>query len=337
MNKALSLLLQAEESLIADGALATELETRGCDLNDPLWSAKVLLERPQVIKEVHLDYFKAGAQVATTASYQATAQGFGQRGIGGQKALELVALSVQLAKEARMEHLEARPEAGPLLVAGSVGPYGAYLADGSEYTGDYSLTPREFIDFHRPRITALVEAGVDFLACETLPSFAEAEALLALTGEYDIESWFSFSLRDGGHISDGTPLEAVGGLLTPASHVAAMGVNCVPMHLTGPALASLQKATDKPLAAYPNSSETYDAITKTWGPAQTSPGTESMAGQPNELSDEIPSWRRLGAKIIGGCCRTTPADIAKARALVRPISAEGQDPKMRRHRPRQGG
>ena len=308
--------------VITDGALATELENRGCDLNDPLWSAKVLLERPQAIKEVHLDYFRAGAQVATTASYQATPQGFGQRGIGVHKALELVALSVHLAKEARQEYLETHPASGPLLVAGSVGPYGAYLADGSEYRGDYSLTPKEFIDFHRPRITALVEAGVDFLACETLPSFAEAEALLALTGEYDIESWFSFSLKDSEHISDGTPLEALGGLLHPASHVVAMGVNCVPIHLTSPALASLQKATDKPLAAYPNSGETYDAVTKTWRPACGFQDANSIAG-PSDLAAGAKAWLELGARIIGGCCRTTPAEIARSRASILSLNAPG--------------
>ena len=314
LNTALSHLLQAKTPLIADGALATELEARGCDLNDPLWSAKVLLESPHLIEEVHRDYFRAGAQIATTASYQATPQGFARRGIPSQKALELVSLSVQLAARARQEYLEARPDTGPLLIAGSVGPYGAYLADGSEYRGDYSLTPKEFVDFHRPRITALVDAGVDVLACETLPSFAEAEALLALTSEYDVESWFSFTLRDGGHISDGTPLEAVGGLLTPAAHVAAIGVNCVPIHFVAPALKALQQVTEKPLAAYPNSSETYDPTTKTWSPAETSPRTESMAGQQCELAESITTWLNLGARMIGGCCRTTPAEIAQARA-----------------------
>ncbi|WP_458779268.1 homocysteine S-methyltransferase [Arthrobacter sp. D3-16] len=320
-NALLTSLLETSGYLPADGALATELEARGCDLDDPLWSAKVLLEQPHLIKDVHRDYFAAGARIATTASYQATPQGFAARGMGEQEALELVALSVRLADEARREHLAATPDAGSLLIAGSVGPYGAYLADGSEYRGDYVLTPAEFRDFHRPRIAALVESGADFLACETLPSFAEAEALLALTREYDVESWFSFSLRDGTHISDGTPLTALAELLDAQPLIAALGVNCVPLELVAPALTALRRATDKPLLAYPNSGETYDPVTKTWAPAVLtgSTGPASAGGnsaQPGSLAEGTAAWREAGARIIGGCCRTTPGDIAAVAAAI---------------------
>lgn len=300
----LSSLLSRTGLLIADGALATELEARGCDLNDPLWSAKVLLEQPGLIRDVHRDYFAAGASIATTASYQATPLGFAARGMTRRAALDLVALSVRLADEARQEYLAGHPDAGPLLVAGSVGPYGAYLADGSEYRGDYSLAPGEFEDFHADRIAALVDAGVDVLACETLPSFAEAEALLALSRDHGVDTWFSFSLRDGGHISDGTPLAEVAALLDAHPHVAAVGVNCIPLHLVAPALSALRLHTDKPLLAYPNSGETYDPATKTWDSAGV------RDGRPKSLAAEAPAWRKQGAGIIGGCCRTTPGDIA---------------------------
>jgi homocysteine S-methyltransferase len=313
---ALSSLLESGEYLPSDGALATELEARGCNLDDPLWSAKVLLEQPHLIRDVHRDYFAAGARIATTASYQATPQGFAPRGISEQEALELVALSVRLADEARREHLAAHPEAKPLLVAGSVGPYGAYLADGSEYRGDYSLSPAEFRDFHYPRIAALVSAGADVLAFETLPSFAEAEALLALSKEFDVDSWFSFSLRDGGHISDGTPLTLVAALLDGEASVAAVGVNCVPLELVTPALAALGAATSKPLVAYPNSGETYDPGTKTWSPCAPSEGTR--LGHPASLAEGRATWQDLGARIIGGCCRTTPGDIAAVVRLLSP-------------------
>ncbi|WP_285244748.1 homocysteine S-methyltransferase [Pseudarthrobacter sp. fls2-241-R2A-127] len=300
-------------ALVSDGALATELEARGCDLNDPLWSAKVLLEQPDLIRDVHRDYFAAGANIATTASYQATPQGFAARGIGGQESLDLVGLSVRLADEARREHLADHPDAGPLLVAGSVGPYGAYLADGSEYRGDYALSPAEFRTFHWPRIAALVQSGVDILACETLPSFAEAEALLALTAEAGVDSWFSFTLRDDAHISDGTPLADVARLLDGHPHVAAVGINCVPLHLVAPALAVLRQHTDKPLLAYPNSGETYHPDTKTWAAA----GSDSpVDGVPRDLAGGAPAWREQGARIIGGCCRTTPADIAAVAAAI---------------------
>ena len=312
-NTKLSLVLDAGANLILDGALATELEAHGCDLEDPLWSAKVLLEQPQLIKRVHHDYFRAGAAVAITASYQATPLGFARRGIGEEKAMELVAMSVRLADEARREYLAEKPDAGPLLIAGSVGPYGAYLADGSEYRGDYVLSRNEFLDFHRPRIAALVEAGADVLACETLPSLPEAEALLELINEFDVESWLSFTLRDGGHISDGTPLAQVAQLCTAEPFVVAVGVNCVPLGLVSPSLVALGKATNKPLIAYPNSGESYDAITKTWGPAAV--GNSPDDKQPASLAEGTPMWRELGARLVGGCCRTTPQDVAKVATL----------------------
>ncbi|MGY3319016.1 homocysteine S-methyltransferase [Arthrobacter sp. TE12232] len=316
----LSRMLDAGANLTVDGALATELEAHGCDLGDPLWSAKVLLEQPQLIKRVHRDYFRAGAAVAITASYQATPLGFARRGIGEEEALERVALSVRLADEARREYLAENPDSGPLLIAGSVGPYGAYLADGSEYRGDYVLGRNEFLEFHRPRIAALVEAGVDLLACETLPSLDEAEALLTLIGEFDVESWLSFTLRDGGHISDGTPLAHVALLCREQPLVAAIGVNCVPLELVSPSLEALGKATDTPLIAYPNSGESYDAVTKTWRPAATAhPLAGPASKQPSSLAEGTPIWRELGARLVGGCCRTTPADIAAvARLSVNP-------------------
>ncbi|MDQ0677273.1 homocysteine S-methyltransferase [Arthrobacter pascens] len=309
-NTKLSRMLDAGANLTVDGALATELEAHGCNLEDPLWSAKVLLEQPQLVKRVHQDYFRAGANVAITASYQATPQGFARRGIAEEAALELVALSVRLADEARREHLAENPDAGPLLIAGSVGPYGAYLADGSEYRGDYILSRKEFLEFHRPRIAALVEAGADFLACETLPSLPEAEALLALMKEFDVEGWLSFTLRDGRHISDGTPLGQVAELFGEEPLVVAIGVNCVPLELVSPALDALGKATGTPLIAYPNSGETYDAVTKTWGPAASGDHLAGPGGQqPASLAEGTAVWRELGARLLGGCCRTTPEDI----------------------------
>ncbi|GAA3707194.1 homocysteine S-methyltransferase [Zhihengliuella alba] len=296
-----------------DGALATELERHGCDLADPLWSAKVLLEQPHLIERVHREYFAAGARIAITASYQATPQGFAQRGIGHAAALDLVASSVHLADAARTAHASGHAGSAALVVAGSVGPYGAYLADGSEYRGDYRLDREAFKDFHRPRIEALVAAGADALACETLPSAAEAAALLDLVAEYGVEAWFSFTLRDGGRISDGTPLDEVAALCSAERRVAAVGVNCVPLELVTPALTALRAATDLPLIAYPNSGEEYDAATKTWSPA---PATTSTGAELAGPADGVAEWRALGARLIGGCCRTTPQDIAAVGAAI---------------------
>ncbi|MFK0039297.1 homocysteine S-methyltransferase [Paenarthrobacter sp. NPDC090517] len=310
-NTTLSTLLNAGKDLVLDGALATELEAHGCDLEDALWSAKVLLEQPHLIKQVHRDYFDAGASVAITASYQATPQGFARRGLSVDESLELVALSVRLADEARQEALAEDSARGPLLVAGSVGPYGAYLADGSEYRGDYTLSAEEFRNFHRPRIAALVKAGADFLACETLPSYAEAEALVALVAEFDVESWFTFTLRDSDHISDGTSIEDVAALLSAEPRVAAVGVNCVPLELVTDALGTLQESSSKPLVAYPNSGESYDAVTKTWGPSEGVQGNGTLAGN-------AAGWQDRGARVIGGCCRTTPRDIEGLAANMTP-------------------
>jgi homocysteine S-methyltransferase len=295
--------------LILDGALATELEARSCQLADALWSAKVLMEDPELIYQVHYDYFVAGARCAITASYQATPQGFATRGLSEDESLALIARSVELAQRARHDYLAVRPDAKTLLVAGSVGPYGAFLADGSEYRGDYALPEAEMMAFHRPRVQALLAAGADLLACETLPSFAEAQALVKLLAEFpDARAWFSFTLRDAGHISDGTPLAEVVGWLNQQPQVVALGVNCVALESVTPALQQLQTLTDKPLVVYPNSGEQYDAGSKTWHSAPSG----------CTLHDKLTEWQQAGARLIGGCCRTSPGDIAAIARTCQP-------------------
>ncbi|WON75777.1 homocysteine S-methyltransferase [Serratia sp. UGAL515B_01] len=305
VNNPLIPLLADNRTLILDGALATELEARGCDLTDPLWSAKVLIENPQLIYQVHLDYFSAGAQCAITASYQATPQGFLARGLDEQQSLTLIAKSVQLAQQARSDYLALHPQTSPLLVAGSVGPYGAYLADGSEYRGDYHLPQEEMMAFHRPRINALAKAGVDLLACETLPSFAELLALLALLKEFPtLGAWFSFTLRDSQHLSDGTPLKNVVTVLEANPQALAIGINCIALENVASALQHFATLSKKPLLVYPNSGEQYDPVSKTW---------HQCDNQQGHLVGQIAGWQSTGARLIGGCCRTTPADI---RAIV---------------------
>lgn len=295
--------------LILDGALATELEARGCQLADALWSAKVLMEDPELIYQVHYDYFVAGARCAITASYQATPQGFATRGLSEDESLALIARSVELAQRARHDYLAVRPDAKTLLVAGSVGPYGAFLADGSEYRGDYALPEAEMMAFHRPRVQALLAAGADLLACETLPSFAEAQALVKLLAEFpDARAWFSFTLRDAGHISDGTPLAEVVSWLNQQPQVVALGINCVALESVTPALQQLQTLTDKPLVVYPNSGEQYDAGSKTWHSAPSG----------CTLHDKLTEWQQAGARLIGGCCRTSPGDIAAIARTCQP-------------------
>lgn len=295
------------EVVVLDGGLGTELEARGCDLHDPLWSTRVLLDDPETVKDVHEDYFRAGAHVVSSASYQAAPLTLRARGLDDAQAVELIARSVLLAAEARDEYRTVGDNQ-MLLVAGSVGPYGAHLADGSEYRGDYRLSPGELRDFHRTRIAALVAAGVDLLACETIPQLAEARALREVIEEFDVPAWLSFTLRDDSHISDGTPLAEIADLVDGSPLVIAVGVNCVPMERVGPALRILAAHTAKPLIAYPNSGEVYDGDTHTWHAAPSG----------STLADNAAEWSRLGAVLLGGCCRTTPADIA---ALARAVGA----------------
>lgn len=306
-NNPLIALLEAQPFIVLDGAMATELEARGCYLADSLWSAKVLVENPELIREVHLDYFRAGAQVAITASYQATAAGFAARGYDEAQSRALIGKSVELARKAREAYLAENPQAGTLLVAGSVGPYGAYLADGSEYRGDYVRSAAEFSEFHRSRVEALLDAGADLLACETLPSFAEIKALADLLTNYPrAKAWFSFTLRDSEHLSDGTPLREVVATLANNPQIVALGINCIALENTTAALEHLHTLTALPLVVYPNSGEHYDAVSKTWH--HHGEACETLAGY-------LPQWVAAGAKLIGGCCRTTPKDIAELKAL----------------------
>lgn len=305
-NNPLTAILAEHPFVLLDGAMATELEARGCDLADSLWSAKVLMENPQLIYDVHLDYFRAGAQVAITASYQATPDGFAARGLDEAQSRSLIAKSVELARQARESYLAENPAAKDLLIAGSVGPYGAYLADGSEYRGDYQRSAQVFQEFHRPRVEALLEAGVDLLACETLPSFAEIRALAQLLAEYPVaQAWFSFTLRDSQHLSDGTPLCDVLALLADYPQIVAVGINCIALENTTDALSYLHSQTPLPLVVYPNSGEHYDAVSKTWHHHGEACAT---------LEGYLPQWLAAGAKLIGGCCRTTPKDIAALKS-----------------------
>ncbi len=293
--------------VILDGALATELERRGADLNDPLWSAKLLIEQPELIREVHLDYFRSGADVATTSSYQATFEAFTRRGFDHAAAAALMRDSVRLAVEAR-DAFWAEPahRLGRIqpLIAASVGPYGAMLADGSEYRGHYGLDEAQLMDFHRPRLQVLVDAGADLLACETIPCLAEARAIARLLPEFPgAAAWISFSCRDGLHNSQGEPLADCVVALEGFDQVVAVGVNCTaPEHIAS-LVDQMHAHTHKPILVYPNSGEHYDAAHKQWH-GNASPSHSA------HFAEQASGWHARGARLIGGCCRTTPDDIA---------------------------
>ena len=296
-------ILDRQPALVIDGALATELERRGYDLKDSLWSAKILLENPEAIKQLHYDYFKAGADCAITASYQATVEGFMKRGLNEQEAIDLIKKSVRLAIEARDEFWADqanRVGRSKPFVAASVGPYGAFLANGEEYIGNYGLTEIELMDFHRARMKALIEAGADMLACETIPSLIEAQAISKLLREFpSITAWISFSARDEKHISEGQVFADCVKQFEDNPQIAAIGINCTSPKYIPSLISEARKQTGKPLLTYPNSGESYSADKKDWN---NDPVSESFG-------EEARKWYDAGARLIGGCCRSTPEDI----------------------------
>lgn len=299
--------LGTQRAVILDGGLATTLEDRGHDLDDELWSARVLLEDPAAIGALHRDFLTAGADIITTATYQASFQGLAKRGLSHRQAGRQFELALDLALTARDEFWAAssHPQ-GRLrpLVAASVGPFGAYLADGSEYAGRYQAGARELEAFHGERWEILASSAADLLAIETLPSLEEAAVLLELLGRTPERwAWFSFSCRDGASLCDGSPLGEAVELCAQAPGVAAIGVNCTAPRFISPLLDIARRITGKPLIVYPNSGEHYQPGLRTWAPA---PGDGDWLGLAGE-------WVNQGARVVGGCCRTGPDAIADLR------------------------
>lgn len=296
--------------MLLDGGLATELERRGHDLNDPLWSARVLLEAPEAIRDLHRDYLESGARVIITASYQASFEGFAHRGLEEAAAKAAFRRCVELAKEARACYLPNLPARGTPepLVAASIGPLGAIRHDGSEYRGDYGVTKKELVDFHARRIDALLEAEPDLFACETIPTLIEAEAICAVLGDRPgTRAWLSFTCRDETRTSAGEPLEEAAALAESEGTILAVGVNCVPPRLAPPIIDRLQRATTKPIVVYPNSGESWDENLGWHGD-----------NDPASFAGQATAWARAGAALIGGCCRTGPEHIrAIRRAFAR--------------------
>ncbi|WP_333757275.1 homocysteine S-methyltransferase [Streptomyces sp. IBSBF 3352] len=293
----------ATGTVVLDGGLSNQLEAQGHDLSDELWSARLLAEEPEAIVEAHLAYFEAGADVAITAGYQATFEGFARRGVDRERAAGLIASSVELAREAA-RRARARGIGRPLWVAASAGPYGAMLADGSEYRGRYGLSVAELERFHRPRLEVLAGARPDVLALETVPDTDEAEALLRAVRGLGVPAWLSYTIS-GDRTRAGQPLEEAFGLAAFADEVIAVGVNCCAPEDVEGAVAIAARVTGLPVVAYPNSGESWNATTRAWdGRATLSP---ALAGQ----------WRASGAHLIGGCCRVGPPTItALSRTLT---------------------
>jgi len=295
-------LLASGRPVLIDGGLATQCEAMGHNIDGDLWSAVLLQKNPRAIVDASLAYLHAGAEIITTASYQASRQGQMATGLSAEEADESIVSSVVLAQQARDEFLRDNPATHRMpLVAASIGPYGAVLHDGSEYTGAYDITEQDLFEFHRNRLELLDGAGADLLACETIPSFVEAKVLCELLRTANCPAWISFSCQDEQHLCDGASLAEAAALFLGHQAVLAVGVNCVQPQLLLPLIQVIKDAVpDKAIVVYPNSGEVYDAEGNSW------------SGTVTDLQCELSAqaWIDAGATLVGGCCRVGPEQIA---------------------------
>jgi homocysteine S-methyltransferase len=288
---------------VLDGGMATELERRGCDIFGPLWSAQVLDTAPDVVRQVHLDYLRALSDCISTVSYQVSAQGYGELGRPGEDASRALRQSVEIAEAAREEY--ARESDRRVLIAASLGPYGAALHNGAEFHGRYKIGFDELVNFHAARLGVLAETGADVVALETIPSLEEAKAIVEALAQFpSLRAWLSFTCKNEVHVAHGERLEECAALINGSEQVIAVGVNCTQPMFIAPLIRTAKGTSSKPVIVYPNSGETWDAAGRSWCGVSDVAEYEALAGQ----------WFALGAQAVGGCCRTTPAHIQAVRA-----------------------
>jgi homocysteine S-methyltransferase len=307
----LNSIFATDGNVVLDGGLATQLERQGHDLNHKLWSARLLLTDPGAIRKAHLAYLEAGAMCITTASYQASIPGLAAAGIPEADARKLLKDTVSIAQQAVADFV-GKPwrqvEIDRPIVAASIGPYGAFLADGSEYRGNYGISADELRNFHAERLEVICQAQPDVLACETIPSAEEAAVLRDLLVEStDAMAWVSFSCVDGEHICDGTRIQESAAMLEDCHQVFAIGVNCTaPQYVRSLVEKIRVAAPTKRVVVYPNSGQVYNVQGRIW----TGPTSAANFG---EFAKE---WLDAGATLIGGCCQTGPDHIRAIRAAI---------------------
>lgn len=283
---------------VLDGGLATELERRGYDISGPLWSARVLDEAPEAIQQVHLDYLRAGADCISTASYQVSELGYAELSRPRKDAARALHQSVELAEAAREQYRHESDRT--ILIAASLGPYGAALHNGAEFHGRYKIGFEELVAFHAERLAVATDSHADLIALETIPSLEETHAILAALARFpSLRAWLSFTCRDDEHVAHGERLADCAALVENAPQVAAVGINCTHPKLIAPLIAAAQSATRKPIFVYPNSGEVWDAANRRW----------TGKSDPTDYGALASAWFRADAQAVGGCCRTTPAHI----------------------------
>lgn len=306
--RALALAKNNGDHLVLDGGLGTLLERGGHDLGSSLWSARLLVEAPEVIRAAHLEFYEAGARVGISSSYQVSYEALAALGHDHAATTSLLARSVKLVEEARDEYLANRPlgwgeVTPPLFTAASVGPYGAMLADGSEYTGRYGVGVDELRRWHRPRLDALIDAGADVLAIETIPSLTETEAVLRELSGSGSAAWLAFTVAEGS-LRSGDAFSEACAMAAEVAEIVAIGINCSdPSEVSG-AIDAAVAASTKPIVVYPNSGERWDAQNRRW---------LGEAGFPDSA---VRQWIARGATLIGGCCRVGPAEVRAIAAAA---------------------
>lgn len=302
--------LLAQGPAAIDGGLASELEARGHDLSGTLWSARLLRDDPAAIRDVHAAYFRAGARVGISASYQASRRGFAAHGLAADEADRLLARSVDLVREARAQ-VRAEGVAHPMLVAASVGPFGAIRHDGSEYRGHYGLSHAELVEFHAERLAVLAAAQPDLLAVETIPDLDEAHALVEALAGVGLPAWLSFSCV-AGHTCAGQPIEEAAALVAGAPQLAAIGINCTaPEHVDGLVARIRAVAPDLPIVVYPNAGRVWDGVASAW----LGDGTDLLP------RSAVAGWFDAGVALVGGCCGLGPAAIAQVVEVAAGVRA----------------
>jgi homocysteine S-methyltransferase len=301
-------LLATGEAVVIDGGLATQCEAMGCNIDGDLWSGVLLRDDPQALIDAHRAYLDAGARIIATASYQASRRGFLAEGSTIEEADQLIASSARIARRACIEFMHENPNAVWPLIAASIGPYGAVLHDGSEYTGNYDIAAEGLADFHRERLAILDCDDVDLLACETIPSGVEAQVLCELLQDARNSGWVSFSCRDEAHLADGTSLAEAASRFADHPKVLALGVNCVAPELVLPLIDVLKTAAPKKsVVVYPNSGEIYRSEDNAWLGTAT----------PLQCERAAQEWIAAGAQLVGGCCRIGPKQIEAMSRSVR--------------------
>lgn len=317
MKNSIENIIKENKIMVIDGSMSTPLENRGVSLNSKLWTAKILAEQPELIKQVHKNYFKAGADCGITCSYQASIPGLMENGYMLEEAENLIRSAVKIFCEARDEWWEEEEgrEAGRAwpLCLGAAGPYGAYLADGSEYRGNYGITDEQLKEFHKRRVELLHEAGADIILFETVPSLKEAKVEAEIAEEYGYDYWISFSCLSENIICEGTPIaECATTFAKGYPHLKMIGVNCTkPEYITG-LIHKIKENCDIPIGVYPNSGEEYDAVKKVWFGKQSALSFEQYAY----------NYMKSGASAVGGCCTTVAKHVEEVVRAKKRFSEE---------------